>query len=215
MAAVRRPVRRRADAGNNGAQLEQRREIAGILLVFLAAAGLWTLWSGNAERGLVVRCLSAACAFLAGRTLSFLPLIYLLAMGVYLILRRRRPDFLGPWLGITFFCLVILGGFDLIERVADPPDLLTSEGGGVLGGLVALLARTAFTTAGAWLFLVALSLVALLLCTGKPLVHLLAASRQRTTASLRQPPAPEKQRRAASPELPPTPATDALSGRGP
>lgn len=152
---------------------EQRHEITGILLIFLAIVGLWALWSGQGERGFVVRCLRAACAMLAGDVLAFIPLLYLLTLGGYLILRRKRPRLHGPWLGFIILCLVILSGFDLIKRETAWADLFDRGGGGIAGGLIALLARKAFSTAGAWLFLGAATLVAVVLASGRPMVSLI------------------------------------------
>ncbi|MGE5529777.1 MAG: DNA translocase FtsK [Patescibacteria group bacterium] len=156
-------------------------EIAGIALVFLAVLGFLSFWSGGEEHGLGYY-LRVAGVIAAGRSLSFLPLLYLLGIGVYLIWRRRQLRLSGPWLGFSILCLVILSGFDLASGVSSWSTLFSGDGGGVLGGAVAIAARRIFTTAGAWLFLGAATLVALLLITGRPLVVLLALSRHRRAA---------------------------------
>jgi len=79
--------------------------------------------------------------------------------------------------------LVILSGFDLmIIRAETWIGLADGQGGGLVGGIFATLARRAFGLVGAWLFLCAGSLVALLLVTGKPMVELLVLRRRRRLA---------------------------------
>lgn len=68
-----------------GLYQEQRREIGGILLIFLALAGLWTLWGGRDDGGVVVTALRLVCTYLVGEALCFLPFLYLLGFGLYLV----------------------------------------------------------------------------------------------------------------------------------
>ena len=119
---------------------EQRREISGILLIFLALIGLWTLRGSRDDGGLIATYLRLACVYVAGDTLSFLPLLYLLGLGIYLVIWRRKPRFLGSWLGSTIFCLVILSGFDLIQTEGIWSGPAASRiGGGLAGGIIAAL----------------------------------------------------------------------------
>ncbi|MCL6615075.1 MAG: hypothetical protein K6U03_10780, partial [Firmicutes bacterium] len=71
---VRRPKARSRRYG-------QRYEIAGIVLVFLSLACLWAIFFAPEGGGAVNAWLRAACSFLAGGRLAFLPLFYLFGLG--------------------------------------------------------------------------------------------------------------------------------------
>ena len=214
---VRRPKARSRRYG-------QRYEIAGIVLVFLSLACLWAIFFAPEGGGAVNAWLRAACSFLAGGRLAFLPLFYLFGLGLYLVIRRIKPSLFGPWLGFTIFLLVILSGFDLITRPA--PSLAFHElsdarlGGGFLGGLLAGLAHRAFGPVGAWLMLGAATLVGLLLVTGQPLVELVRSLRGEPARRMKPGPAPggvEEKGKAPEPIQAPSQAkgTEPMEGREP
>ena len=150
----------------------------GIILIFLAALALCSLFGFFPRRGMGLYLVKAG-GFLAGDTLSFIPLLYLLVLGMLMLFKQRRLHLTVAGAGLIIVLLVVFSGYDLAVRAPIWQDVLTREGGGVLGGSIALLASQAFTNLGAWLFLTAAFLVGFLLLTGKPLVSLLAVSRLR------------------------------------
>lgn len=196
--ALRKP-KQKEEMEEDPARIEQKREIIGILLVFLALLGFWAIVGRSDGQGYVGEYLRAFCTYIAGRNLSGLPLIFLGVIGINLIVRRTKPTTTRSWLGLVLLFLVILTGFDLIARHQEFPVLeVPQAGGGLIGGLLALGALRAFGRVGAWFLLAAVSVISLLLITGRRLVELcgLNALRRRRSEERPKPiPAPAEDRK--------------------
>lgn len=167
-------------------------ELIGILLLFLSVFGFYSLFAQNA--GIVGEAYIKACRFLFGGIGSFAFMAVLLISSIYIViqyrpLRMNRKIFLVFILLINFCTLLHIKS---IAAVSDPffknviniaSEQLQDNAGGIIGMSVAKLIVELFSTTGAYLFIVFISIGLILFIFRKSIgeiIHNLLDKRQTT-----------------------------------
>lgn len=146
-------------------------EITGIVLLAFGLLGLSSLY--NSSLGAVGNFIGRVLKGICGEGRIIFPLL-LFVMGLKLIFQRNRSPVTAKVYGGILIFVVTLTVLHLPYPVDKAFTLgYQGIGGGLIGGIFSFLLQKAFGQAGTYIILTAVSLVALLLLTNKPLATLL------------------------------------------
>ena len=174
--------------GQIGVQARIRREIAGIVLLAVGALLVVALFADAA--GAVGEILIQGLRGVFGYMAFALP-FFLIAFGLVLLIGvRKRAGVLSVWLVAVIFVLLsvvlavhYVGADGAIQGGASLgglfQDSVRGDAGGVIGMLVSSLLVHAIGRAGAYILLIALTVICAILAVGVPLSQMAASAREK------------------------------------
>jgi S-DNA-T family DNA segregation ATPase FtsK/SpoIIIE len=151
---------------------EQKREICGVLLIGVALLALLAAYFYGA--GYVGAVLQRGLEYLFGEQGEILPIIFIMATGILMLVRRRTGIGKRRLAALLMFALLTLVGLHLLSPVPLNMDNLDEayKGSGVIGHYCAFVLIRNFGRIGTLVFLGAWIMVMLILVADQPLTEI-------------------------------------------